>query len=195
MVKSCPRDIRSVSDTRLTPIEWDTEDMFVDNVGVTSITSNYRAGQYFTWGYYRVIYTGSDAAGNTAFCSFSIVVSPAECQIPKPDEQLQGKAIVEKVAGVDVLLKAQIECADKFYPRTGPEFYVCDVMGQWDRIGLWPANRTYSFPSCGTTTNPTQNITGTLQEYGNCTVIRQRLLDSLLSDLAPYCGNCTDEVK
>ncbi|RCN41795.1 GCC2 and GCC3 [Ancylostoma caninum] len=195
MVRSCPRDIRSISSTRLTRVDWDTSDMFVDNVGMASVTSNYRAGQAFTWGYYRVVYVGSDAAGNIAFCSFSVVVSQAECQTPKPDEQLQGKTTFEKVNGTDALMKAQIECEDKYFPRTNPEFYVCDVMGQWDRSSFWPTNRTYSFPSCGLTTNPSQNISGSLQEYGNCTTIRQRLLNSLLNDLQPYCGNCTDEIS
>ncbi|EYB93687.1 hypothetical protein Y032_0180g826 [Ancylostoma ceylanicum] len=265
MVRSCPRDIRSVSSNRLTRVDWDTSDMFVDNVGMKSVTSNYRAGQAFTWGYYRVVYVGSDAAGNIAFCSFSVVVSQSECQTPKPDEQFQGKTTFERVNGTDALMKAQIECEDKYFPRTNPEFYVCDVMGQWDRSSFWPTNRTYSFPSCGRTTNSSQNITGTLQEYGNCTtamfsrvriivrefgrnqttligalwladtptcsnsygakhkftmyygigavrvptggrdgrlkcanqsrLIRQRLLNSLLSDLEQYCGNCTEEIS
>ncbi|KHJ93926.1 EGF-like domain protein, partial [Oesophagostomum dentatum] len=127
MVRSCPRNIRSISPSRLTRVEWDTSDMFVDNVGVTSISSNYRSGQYFTWGYYRVVYTGSDAAGNTAFCIFSVVVAPAECQKPKADDQLQGKTTFAEVDGTDAILKAQVECDDKFYPRTDPEFYICDV--------------------------------------------------------------------
>ncbi|EPB76621.1 EGF-like domain protein [Ancylostoma ceylanicum] len=107
----------------------------------------------------------------------------------------QGKTTFERVNGTDALMKAQIECEDKYFPRTNPEFYVCDVMGQWDRSSFWPTNRTYSFPSCGRTTNSSQNITGTLQEYGNCTTIRQRLLNSLLSDLEQYCGNCTEEIS
>ncbi|ETN75616.1 GCC2 and GCC3 [Necator americanus] len=125
--------------------------MFVDNVGVVSIKSNYRSGQTFTWGYYRVVYVASDAAGNLAFCSFSVVVSPVECEIPKADIQLQGNATFENVNGTDAIMKAQVDCIDKYYPRADPEFYVCDIM------------------------------------------IRQRLLDSLLNDLEPYCGNCTGQ--
>ncbi|KAK6725541.1 hypothetical protein RB195_004078 [Necator americanus] len=194
LVRSCPRDIRSVSSSRLVKVEWDTKNMFVDNVGVVSIKSNYRSGQTFTWGYYRVVYVASDAAGNLAFCSFSVVVSPVECEIPKADIQLQGNATFENVNSTDAIMKAQVDCIDKYYPRADPEFYVCDIMGQWDRSNFWPTNRTYSFPSCGMTTYPTQNINGTLEDYGNCTMIRQRLLDSLLNDLEPYCGNCTGQI-
>ncbi|VDO32433.1 unnamed protein product [Heligmosomoides polygyrus] len=89
LVTSCPRNIRKVSANRLTRVDWNTTDMFTDNVGIASIKSNYRSGQSFTWGYYRVVYTASDAAGNTAACAFSVVVSPSECQTPHPDSQAE----------------------------------------------------------------------------------------------------------
>ncbi|KAK6047258.1 hypothetical protein COOONC_15239 [Cooperia oncophora] len=129
--------------------------MFTDNVGVASVTSNYRSGQLFTWGYYRVVYVAYDAANNTAVCSFSVVVSPADCKAPKADEQ-----------------------------------------GQWNRSTYLPASGSYTFPSCGSTQDPVQNINGSLGDYGDCSTIRQDLRDWLLKDLWPYCSdqNCTGQL-
>ncbi|VDO58876.1 unnamed protein product, partial [Haemonchus placei] len=88
IVRSCPRNIRKVSPNRLTRVDWDTTNMFTDNVGVVSVKSNYRSGQSLTWGYYRVVYEAKDAAGNNAVCSFSVVISPSECQAPEADKQV-----------------------------------------------------------------------------------------------------------
>ncbi|XGW24491.1 hypothetical protein V3C99_006145 [Haemonchus contortus] len=196
IVRSCPRNIRKVSSNRLTRVDWDTTNMFTDNVGVVSVKSNYRSGQSLTWGYYRVVYEAKDAAGNNAVCSFSVVVSPSECKAPEADKQLEGKLTVEPVNGTDAMMSARISCSDAFFPRNDPEFYVCDVMGQWDRSMFVPANHTYSFPSCGTTQNPVQNINGSLGDYGNCSLILQNLRDWLLKDLWPYCSdlNCTGQL-
>ncbi|VDL75047.1 unnamed protein product [Nippostrongylus brasiliensis] len=190
-VKSCPRNIRKLSSDWLTRVKWDTDEMFTDNVGVAAVKSNYRSGQSFTWGYYTVVYVASDAAGNTAACSFSVVVSPAECQTPTADSQLQGEVTFTSVNGTDATKTARVSCDDPFYPRNGPDFYICDVMGQWDRSIFWPANRTYIFSSCGATRDPAQTINGTLEDYGNCSSIRQSLFDSLENDLRR--SNCTGE--
>ncbi|WKX91989.1 hypothetical protein Q1695_010207 [Nippostrongylus brasiliensis] len=192
-VKSCPRNIRKLSSDRLTRVDWDTDEMFTDNVGVAAVKSNYRSGQSFTWGYYTVVYVASDAAGNTATCSFSVVVSPADCQTPTADSQLQGEVTFTSVNGTDATKTARVSCDDPFYPRNGPDFYICDVMGQWDRSIFWPANRTYIFSSCGATRDPAQTINGTLEDYGNCSSIRQSLFDSLENDLRR--SNCTGEIS
>ncbi|PIO59357.1 GCC2 and GCC3, partial [Teladorsagia circumcincta] len=117
--------------------------MFTDNVGVVSVKSNYRSGQSFTWGYYRVVYVANDAAGNSAVCSFSVVVSASDCKAPEADEQLQGELIVEPVNGTDSLMSAHVSCNDEFYPRNDLDFYVCDVMirqqlRDWLLKDLWP---------------------------------------------------------
>ncbi|KAK5979803.1 HYR domain-containing protein, partial [Trichostrongylus colubriformis] len=128
VVMSCPRNKRKVSSNRLSRIDWDTTNMFTDNVGVVSVKSNFRSGQSFTWGYYRVIYEAKDAAGNKAVCSFSVIISPTECEAPEADEQLQGELSVEPVNGTDSAMVARVVCNDTFYSRKDPDFYVCDVM-------------------------------------------------------------------
>lgn len=58
-------------------------------------------------GYYRVVYIGSDAAGNIAFCSFSVVVSQAECQTPKPDEQVRELSCLDMNHGGKIVFSSK----------------------------------------------------------------------------------------
>lgn len=56
-------------------VSWD-EPHFTDNVGITKIQekNGHRPGQTLLWGIYQIAYVASDAAGNTATCTFKVSV-------------------------------------------------------------------------------------------------------------------------
>ncbi|KAH7952802.1 hypothetical protein HPB49_001344 [Dermacentor silvarum] len=83
-VTSCPDDIIRFSATRAIKVTWE-EPTFEDNAGNVTITSDRPQG-FFSWGAPSTVnYTAMDAAGNSASCSFKVIVKPYKCPyVPPP---------------------------------------------------------------------------------------------------------------
>ena len=55
-------------------VSW-TEPSSTDNSGSPTLTSDYNPGDSFQIGFTTVTYTSTDIAGNTATCTFDVVVT------------------------------------------------------------------------------------------------------------------------
>lgn len=74
-VEYCPGDLWIITKNGSALVAWD-EPHFSDNVGIVKIQekSGHRPGQTLLWGIYQIAYVASDAAGNTATCTFKVSV-------------------------------------------------------------------------------------------------------------------------
>lgn len=72
-VEYCPGDLWIIAKNGSAVVNWD-EPHFSDNVAVTKIIekNGHRSGQTLLWGSYDISYVASDAAGNSATCSFKV---------------------------------------------------------------------------------------------------------------------------
>lgn len=86
IVRNCPRSQHLfTSDGRRSIVaEWEDKEMFHDDSSeaVYAWRGNFRSGQLFTWGKYRILYVAMDGNGNAATCEFDVVVSPQRCTLP-----------------------------------------------------------------------------------------------------------------
>lgn len=80
-VEHCPGDLWVIARNGSAVVSWD-EPHFSDNIGVTKMVekNGYRPGQTLLWGAYEITYVASDAAGNTASCSFRVTLL-CKCKI------------------------------------------------------------------------------------------------------------------
>ncbi|KAL1443021.1 hypothetical protein MTO96_000917 [Rhipicephalus appendiculatus] len=75
---SCPEDIILFSAAQKVNVTW-KEPTFTDNGGDVTVTLDRPPGR-FTWGPPSVVnYTLRDASGNTACCTFKVIVKPYKC--------------------------------------------------------------------------------------------------------------------
>ena len=74
-VEHCPGDLWVIARNGSAVVSWD-EPHFSDNIGVTKMVekNGYRPGQTLLWGAYEITYVASDAAGNTASCTFRVTL-------------------------------------------------------------------------------------------------------------------------
>lgn len=72
-VEHCPGDLWVIAKNGSAIVNWD-EPQFSDNVGVVKVQerNGHRPGQNLLWGTYDIAYVASDAAGNTAVCTFKV---------------------------------------------------------------------------------------------------------------------------
>jgi HYR domain/Secretion system C-terminal sorting domain len=70
----CPLTILQTTTNTSTTVRW-TAPTASDNCSTPSVTSNFSSGATFYVGTTQVIYTARDAAGNTATCTFNVVVT------------------------------------------------------------------------------------------------------------------------
>lgn len=75
IVEHCPGDLWVIAKNGSAVVTWD-EPHFSDNIGVTKIVerNGHRSGTTLLWGSYDITYIASDAAGNTATCSFKVAL-------------------------------------------------------------------------------------------------------------------------
>ncbi|XP_049268832.1 sushi, von Willebrand factor type A, EGF and pentraxin domain-containing protein 1 [Rhipicephalus sanguineus] len=74
----CPEDIVRYSAARRAKISWE-EPTFTDNGGKVTVTLDRPPGN-FSWGPPSVVnYTARDASGNTACCTFKVILKPYKC--------------------------------------------------------------------------------------------------------------------
>ncbi|WP_040401415.1 HYR domain-containing protein, partial [Cecembia lonarensis] len=76
VISDCPMDISVSNDAGSCGaiVNW-TAPTATDNSGSVTLTSNFEPGSFFPVGSTTVTYTATDAAGNTAICSFAVTVS------------------------------------------------------------------------------------------------------------------------
>ncbi|CAJ0936915.1 unnamed protein product, partial [Mesorhabditis belari] len=185
----CPSDIREVSLERLKVMNWSTQ--FDDNIGVVRVESNFRSGQTFSWGMYGVIVTAYDAADNSATCQFKLSVAPYNCtSIQTPQN---GQSLLMKVDGTDTDTIAVVSCLSEYYPNIHPPFYVCDVLGQWDRWHGVMRNSSFRPPGCGETKSSTQLINGSLYSDENCERVYENILLTLNETIQEYCDSAKSD--
>jgi gliding motility-associated-like protein len=78
IISGCPTNLVVGTDNGVCGaiVNWSVP-TFTDNCGA-AMTSNYNSGQFFPTGTSTVIYTVTDAVGNTSICSFTITVNDNE---------------------------------------------------------------------------------------------------------------------
>jgi gliding motility-associated-like protein len=77
----CPATLKALTDISCSAkLTW-TEPILADNCGATTLTRSHAPGQVFPIGTTIVTYTGTDAAGNTASCQFSVIVTTEELPV------------------------------------------------------------------------------------------------------------------
>ncbi|XP_072172386.1 uncharacterized protein [Diadema setosum] len=78
VLSNCPTDIvqTAASGSSFAVVTW-VPPTATDNVGTPTVSSNFPSGSSFPVGNTLVTYTAVDAAGNTAECSFNILVQPS----------------------------------------------------------------------------------------------------------------------
>jgi hypothetical protein len=174
-----------VSAERLTVVEW-PEIEFKDNNIILSIESNFRNGQKFSWGIYHVVYVATDRAGNMGTCEFDVIVSQQQCENPIATDSINvnNTRIIDNSRDLNEQVKMMsiIWCSSNGYVFTQetPPFYVCDLMGRWDRFS-YIGNR-YNLPSCSSTVNPLQIVRGDM-EIKSCESIekfRERIRQAII---------------
>ena len=69
-----PRLVSLTVDIATGTVSW-TAPTATDNSGTQTLTSDYNPGDSFPIGTTTVTYTSTDAAGNTATCSFDVIVT------------------------------------------------------------------------------------------------------------------------
>ena len=76
MIMNCLMDIRTQVPvgTAGTPVGWNEPTATDDSPGMISRTSTRTPGSYFVVGTSRVVYTFTDAAGNSDTCGFNVIV-------------------------------------------------------------------------------------------------------------------------
>ncbi|KAI6233711.1 Fibropellin-1 [Aphelenchoides fujianensis] len=163
-VLNCPSTQHIVSNERLRVVTWpdDPQQMFKDNDMIVSVNSNFRSGQSFTWGVYHVVYVAKDRAGNIAICSFDIVVAPQDCSEPVSTNSVTVNMTTIADESQQIKELGVVSCSqDGFvFTQDRPPFYVCDLMGRWDRFAN--IGTRYNLPSCSSTVNPLQTLDGNM---------------------------------
>ncbi|GMS87612.1 hypothetical protein PENTCL1PPCAC_9787, partial [Pristionchus entomophagus] len=102
------------------------------------------------------VYTARDAAGNVGRCEFDLFVAPNHCALPEYKNDDHGwMNLTSPLDGVGSAYAAWVSCDDPHFPLPGPQFYTCDVLGQWHRSVMAPA---ITLPVCGITDDPLQTV-------------------------------------
>lgn len=146
---SCPSNMQIVSGKRWSEIALPPS-YHTDNVGVVLFTSNIRNGSDLQWGEYKIIYTISDEAGNTANCSFHINIAGSSCEdLPAP---LNGaKACETWLVG----MHCTVHCNKGYGFATDPQkLYFCTPTGRWVNARV-KGNEKPHLPDCSKKQNPT----------------------------------------
>lgn len=145
-VQHCPGDLWIISRNGSAQVSWD-EPEFSDNVGVTRIIerSGHRSGQTLLWGAYDITYIASDAAGNTATCSFKVSVLSEFC--PALADPVGGSQICKDWGAGGQFKVCEISCNQGLrFSESVPEFYTCGAEGFW-RPTPNPSQQLV-YPSC-----------------------------------------------
>ncbi|PIC51827.1 hypothetical protein B9Z55_002181 [Caenorhabditis nigoni] len=199
-VLRCPLNKYVTTSEDFIKVKWsDDEISFFDNIGVVRVEVNYHNGQQFGIGITAVRYIAFDAAGNSAECTFDVVVVQKAC----PSESqifVEGGTIrfgSTRMAPFTSKV-AFVECNDKLYPvENRPKFYVCDIMGDF-QYGGWldDTQRKYYLPACGKTVPAEQAINGTVVGDGTCEQVYRKLYDIIWTSVnCDKIGSCHISIR
>lgn len=147
-VQHCPGDIWVISRNGSARVEWD-EPVFVDNVGITKLIerSGHRSGQTLLWGAYEITYIASDAAGNTASCSFKVSVLSEFC--PTLPDPVGGTQVCKDWGAGGQFKVCEISCHSGLrFSENVPEFYTCGAEGFWRPTPTPNPAQPLVYPSC-----------------------------------------------
>lgn len=145
-VVHCPGDLWIISRNGSAQVTWD-EPHFSDNVAVTRIIerNGHRPGQTLLWGTYDITYIASDAAGNTATCSFKVSVLSEFC--PPLADPIGGTQNCKDWGAGGQFKVCEISCHSGLrFSEPVPEFYTCGAEGFW-RPTANPSQQLV-YPSC-----------------------------------------------
>ncbi|GMR40715.1 hypothetical protein PMAYCL1PPCAC_10910, partial [Pristionchus mayeri] len=78
----CPEDQYIIGEGLLTIVSW-AEPEWTNSTEIASIESNFKNGDVYYWGEFRVVYTATDASGSVDRCEFDVFVASNECEIPE----------------------------------------------------------------------------------------------------------------
>ena len=78
-LSTCPANQTLISSNGSTATAFWTAPTATDNCTLAGVTSNFALGSTFNLGITNVVYTATDASGNTATCSFAITVNNNPC--------------------------------------------------------------------------------------------------------------------
>lgn len=130
-VEHCPGDLWVIARNGSAIVTWD-EPHFSDNVGVTKIIerNGHRSGQTLLWGTYDITYIASDAAGNSATCSFKVALLAEFC--PPLADPLGGSQVCKDWGAGGQFKVCEIACQTGLrFSELVPEFYTCGAEGFW----------------------------------------------------------------
>uniref|UniRef100_A0A8R1DLV6 EGF-like domain-containing protein n=1 Tax=Caenorhabditis japonica TaxID=281687 RepID=A0A8R1DLV6_CAEJA len=163
-VLRCPSTIRELTVLDFVKVEWKDEDIsFFDNIGVVRIDVNYHNGQQFGVGITAVRYIAFDAAGNSAECTFDVIVAQKTCPSPNQISVENGTVTNIRPHAQYANLVSYVTCDDHLFPfNDRPKFYTCDIMGDF-QYGGW-SRSMYYLPACGKTIPALQSVNGTVVE-------------------------------
>lgn len=145
-VEHCPGDLWVIARNGSATVSWD-EPHFSDNVGVTSIIerNGHRSGQTLLWGTYDITYIASDAAGNSATCTFKVSLLSEFC--PPLADPLGGKQTCKDWGAGGQFKVCEIDCHSGLrFSEAVPEFYTCGAEGFWRPTA--DPTQPLIYPSC-----------------------------------------------
>ncbi|EDW33673.1 GL19677, partial [Drosophila persimilis] len=131
VVEHCPGDLWVIAKNGSAVVTWD-EPHFSDNIGVTKIyeRNGHRSGTTLLWGTYDITYIASDAAGNTASCSFKVSLLTDFC--PALADPVGGSQVCKDWGAGGQFKVCEIACnAGLRFSEQVPEFYTCGAEGFW----------------------------------------------------------------
>ncbi|KAF1770687.1 hypothetical protein GCK72_002508 [Caenorhabditis remanei] len=191
-VLKCPANKNATTTEDFIKVTWsDDEISFFDNIGVVRVEVNYHNGQQFGVGITAVRYIAYDAAGNSAECTFDVIVVQKSC--PSNDQIVvdNGRISFGPTRMAPFTSKVVlVECDDNLYPIDNrPGFYVCDIMGNFN-YGGWvdDTQKKYYLPACGKTVPAVQEINGTVLGNGTCKQVFEKLRETIWS-----AANCNQQ--
>ena len=145
-VEYCPGDLWIIAKNGSAVVNWD-EPHFSDNVAVTKIIekNGHRSGQTLLWGSYEISYVASDAAGNTATCSFHVSLLSEFC--PPLADPLGGSQSCKDWGAGGQFKVCEIACQPGLrFSEQVPEFYTCGAEGFWRPTS--DPSKPLVYPSC-----------------------------------------------
>ncbi|XP_028131495.1 sushi, von Willebrand factor type A, EGF and pentraxin domain-containing protein 1 isoform X2 [Diabrotica virgifera virgifera] len=154
-VEYCPGDLWIITKNGSALVVWD-EPSFSDNVGVAKVQekSGHRPGQTLLWGIYQIAYVASDAAGNTATCTFKVSVLSEFC--PELPDPIGGMQSCKDWGAGGQFKVCEIGCNPGLrFSQEIPLFYTCGAEGFW-RPTKNP-NLPLVYPACSSA-KPAQRV-------------------------------------
>ncbi|CAH1282118.1 unnamed protein product [Diabrotica balteata] len=154
-IEYCPGDLWIITKNGSALVVWD-EPSFSDNVGVAQVQekSGHRPGQTLLWGIYQIAYVASDAAGNTATCTFKVSVLSEFC--PELPDPIGGMQSCKDWGAGGQFKVCEIGCNPGLrFSQEIPLFYTCGAEGFW-RPTKNP-NLPLVYPACSSA-KPAQRV-------------------------------------